>query len=51
MGNVTCEVEGPGQAALPVTFTSFIINRNNDKANIQWQTAMEASNRGFICRT
>ena len=42
-----CEIEGPGQAALPVTFTSFIINRNNDKANIQWQTAMEASNRGF----
>jgi hypothetical protein len=46
-GNVTCEVEGPGQAALPVTFASFLINRNNDKANVQWQTAMEASNSGF----
>ncbi len=43
----TCAIEGPGQAPLPVTFSSFIINRNSDKANVQWQTAMEASNAGF----
>jgi hypothetical protein len=48
----SCSIDGPGEggpepAPLPVTFASFIINRNNDKANVQWQTAMEASNSGF----
>lgn len=35
------------RAILPVTFTSFNAQRNKNKVDLTWETAMEENNRGF----
>ncbi len=43
-----CPLEGVEEAPLPVTFSSFNVNRKNaSSASIKWTTASEQNNRGF----